>query len=373
MLQKTEAPASPPAHLLGVLRTLWQWRTPILGLTAAAAVLSIIVSLLLPNWYTASTSFLVVSPDQFSLSVLFSADSRAQRYGNSDDIDRIMAIAEGDELIDRMVERFHLYKVYDIDSTDRRAPVYVRREFLSHYEVTKTPRDVIVLSVEDKDPERAAIMARTARDVTDEITLRLLRSSQRRTEQDLQLAIREREVLVDSRNRSLAELRERSGIYDTETQSETLAGQSTTLDQRLIMLRGQRDRYASVGGRGARDSIAKIDVALAGLEQARVMLDSQLNTLNSNINVIEGLSQERARLNDALSYNRIRAKEYATVLNSVQRTIEVVEDARPPVVKSSPIRWLIVVVATLLGFLFAVLGALAIESGRRYDWSRITG
>lgn len=367
------AAAAAPGHVLDVLGTLWRWRRPILLTTAAAALLAVLIALLLPSYYTATTKFIVVSPDQFSISLLFGGDNRVNLYGNTDDIDRILSVAESDQLIDRMVERFHLYRHYDIDSTKVKAPVLVRREFLSHYSVQRTPRDLVELSVEDKDPEVAAVMARTARDVTDEITLGLLRASQRRTAADLDRAIEQRATALEELNDELTALRSTSGVYNIEAQSEAAAARSGEIEEQFNSLTARIDRYRTQGGRGARDSIAKLEIALAGLTSARATVDSQLLRLNDNQSQLQTLAGERARLSEALTYNRLRAREYAAILKSSQRSIEVVEDARPPVVKSRPIRWLIVVVSTVLGFLFAVLGALLIDGSRRFDWSRVFG
>jgi len=112
MSTQTNGSATPPPHLLGVLRSLWQWRTPIVLVTAAGTIMAIIIALLLPEYFTGRTSFLAISPDQVSIDGVFGNNSnRMQFYGTGDDIDRVMAVAESDALVDYMVDAFKLYTV----------------------------------------------------------------------------------------------------------------------------------------------------------------------------------------------------------------------------------------------------------------------
>ncbi|MEL7160858.1 MAG: hypothetical protein AAFN92_08870 [Bacteroidota bacterium] len=370
----SDSPVStaPPPHLLGVLRSLWQWRLPILGLTVAGTLLAVVISLLLPEYFTGRTSFLAISPDQISIDGVFgNTNNRVQFYGSGDDIDRLLSVAESDELVDFMVDSFDLYTVYDIDPTKPKAPVYVRSEFIGNYEVTKTARDAIELEVLDQDPERAAAMARAAREKTNDIILSLIRGTQGRTAAGLRKEITRREAALTEINKRIGKLREDSGVYNTEAQSEALATLSTSLENQLASTQAKIDAYRRRGGRGARDSIAKYEIRLSGLESSRIVLDSQLVRLNDNLGPIDNLEEERLRLNNALSYDRIRLKQFESVLSSEQRALEVVEEAKVPYAKSKPIRSLIVLGAAVFSFLVAVVGALLIDTGRRYDWSAI--
>jgi uncharacterized protein involved in exopolysaccharide biosynthesis len=372
MASKSKSANPAPPHLIGVLRSLWQWRKPIIYVTVAGTILAVVISLLLPEYYTGRTAFLTISPDQVSIDGVFgNNNSRIQFYGTGDDIDRLMAVAESDALVDKMVEQFHLYKVYDIDSTKKKAPNYVRREFLGLYDVTKTPRDAIELEVSDRDPIRAAAMARAAREEINKISLDLIRATQERSSAGLRSEVTNREENLKNINQRLQELRKKSGIYNTDAQSEALATQTTSMQSNSAMVTAKLQAYRQRGGRGARDSIAKHEIQLAGLQSARVNLDSQLVRLNQSIGSIENLEEEREDLNDALSEDRIRLKQFETILRSEQRALEVVEEAKVPVAKSYPIRSLMVIGAMMFSFIIAVVGALLIDTARQYDWEGI--
>lgn len=362
--------SAPPPHLLGVLRSLWRWRKPILLFTGAGAVLAAIVSLLLPVYYTGYTSFVALSPEQISIESTFGTTSqRIPVYGTGDDIDRLLSVAESADVQQYLVRAFDLYAAYDIDSTNRKAPLRVIEELQSRYAIERNPRDVIELTVEDKDPERAAAMARAARERINEVNLALIRSAHRRNANGLQQDVSEGERRLTQLNLRLAALRDTSGVYNTESQSEILASTASVLDQQIARTRARLDAYRT---RGPRDSINRLSVDLAGLESSRESLNAQLDRLNRSIGDIENMEEERLITNESLSESRTRLNQYQTILDGDRRTLEVIEEAEVPIVKSYPIRWLIVVASTILSFLLAIMGALLIDTGRRYDWSRIT-
>ena len=363
-------PPSVPPHLLGVLRSLWRWRRPVLLTTAAAALLAVVVSLLLPVYYTGYTSFIAISPEQISIESTFGADgNRIAFYGNGDDIDRILSISESNAVVHYLVDSFRLYQVYDIDSTTAKGPVQVVEELQSHYEVERNPRDVIELTVEDRDPERAAAMARAARERINAVNLALIRATHQRNAGGLQQEVNESQLRLDDLNARLTSIRKESGVYNTEAQSEILAAAASRLDQQLATTEA---RLAAFRQQNRRDSIAKLTVDLAGFRESRTALDDQLDRLNNSIGTIENLEEERLQANEALSESRTRLKQFQSVLAGERRTLEVVEEAAVPLVKSSPVRWLIVVASTVIAFVFAVIGVLLLENGRRYDWRSIT-
>ena len=370
MLQNPPSTPTPPAHLLGVLRTLWRWRRPIAFTTLAGALLSVVISLLLPIYFTGYTSFVAISPEQISIESTFGTTSgRIAFYGNGDDIDRLLSISESNEVINFMVDTFNLYSVYDIDSTTVKGPVRVVQEFQSHYEVERSPRDILELTVEDKDPQRAAAMARTARERINEINLALIRATHRRNASGLEREVAESQKRIDELNSRLSEVRQSSGVYNTEALSESLATSSSQLEQQLATTEA---RLTAFREQGRRDSIAKLTVDLAGLQQRSESLNGQLEKLNGSIGTINNLEEERLAANEALSESRTRLKQYQSILDGERRTLEVIEEAEVPLVKSSPIRWLIVIGGTIVTFIFAVVGVLLIDSGRRYDWGSIT-
>ena len=332
----SSANSEPPPHLLGVLRTLWRWRKPIALFTLAGAVLSVIVSLLLPVYYTGYTSFVALSPEQLSIESTFGTSSqRVPVYGTGDDIDRLLSVAESADVQQYLVHAFNLYEAYDIDSTNRKAPLRVLEELQSRYTIERNPRDVIELTIEDRDPERAAAMARAARERINQVNLALIRSAHRRNAAGLEQDVSEGQRRLTELNQRLSLLRDTSGIYNTQSQSEVLASTASVLDQQLARTQARLDAYRT---RGPRDSITRLTVDLAGLQSSRAALNAQLDKLNRSIGDIENLEEERLITNESLSESRTRLNQYRTILAGDRRTLEVIEEAEVPIVKSYPVR-----------------------------------
>ena len=160
-------------NLLGVLKTLFKWKKQIFLVCLIAGIGSVIISLLLPVYFQATTVFLAASPDQAKPELIFGSGTlEGEYYGNENDIDRILTIAESSELFDFLIDTFNLYQHYKIDSTANRAPYRVKKKLAKLYDVAKTKRDAIELSVEDQDKELAAAIANTARRKINEILQR---------------------------------------------------------------------------------------------------------------------------------------------------------------------------------------------------------
>ena len=364
----------PPPHLLRALRTFYQWRRPILWATAAGTLLAVVISLLLPVYYAATTTFLALNPSQNTVDVVFGESSdRIYVYGSGDDLDRLVAIAESDQVINYMVDRFDLYGVYGIDSAETKAPLKVRREFLDNYEIIKTDQDLIEMTVLDGDPEQAAAMARAARERTNDVAITVAKATQARLADNLRVEQGSRIITLDSINSRLERLRFSSGIYNTEAQGEALSMQSSEIQTDIATTRARLAAYENNRRlRGARDSVAKLRIELQTLQSTRIALDSQLVQLNENIGPIDNLTEERMRTNVSLAYDRVRLKQYETLLATDMRALEVMEEAAVPVAKAKPIRSLIVLGGLVFSFVAAIIGVLVIEAARKYDWQSVT-
>jgi tyrosine-protein kinase Etk/Wzc len=125
-------------NLLGVLKILYRWRKQLIYLCLAAGLGTALISLLMPNYFKATTLFLAASPDRISPDTYFPRGAiKTFYYGNDEDIDRIITIAESNELVDYLVDSFNLYQHYGINPDIPKAPDRVERRFRKLYEIKK--------------------------------------------------------------------------------------------------------------------------------------------------------------------------------------------------------------------------------------------
>lgn len=137
---------------------LGNWKG-ILTVSLISMVGGLIVALLLPNWYVATTKILPPQQNQSSaLSLLGQlgglAGTASQALGLKNPSDTYVAMLKSRTIADRLVERFSLKTIYD------ESLLSDTRKKLAAYSTITAGRDgLITIEVEDKDPKRAADMA----------------------------------------------------------------------------------------------------------------------------------------------------------------------------------------------------------------------
>src|SRR5690606_1236287 len=140
-----------------LLKFLWRWRKPILIITAIGAVTSIIISLLLPDYYRAVA---VIAPTK-SNSVEFGANSRNNiaEFGDDDDAMRLLMVLQSPEIRDSLTIKYELYDHYEIDSSESHARYKFQKEFDENVSYERTRENAINIVVLDKEPKIAMNMA----------------------------------------------------------------------------------------------------------------------------------------------------------------------------------------------------------------------
>lgn len=353
-------------NLIGVLRTLFRYLRFIVIVCVLVGLGSIIISLLLPVYYKSSTIFLSASPELLTERGLFGTTTRdPQPFGDNNDNDRLLTIAESDELKAYLIDRFDLYEHYDIDSTGAKAAYYIREQLQGLYEVQKTKRDAIQLSIEDQEPEMAAAMANAARDKIDDINLQLAKAMQLNQIETFRQNIIEKNKSVLTLSDSLQAVRSRYGIYNTESQSETLSDLISTRQSRLISYQARLESSASAR---ARDTLR---TAIIGLEKELTNLNEQLAQFNEGMPRIMALEEEYDQAVKQLTYDKERLKKLDAAYSADVSSVILVEKADVPLIKSRPIRSLLVIGSVLAAFLFSVLSVLLYDNYKELKWERI--
>jgi uncharacterized protein involved in exopolysaccharide biosynthesis len=353
-------------NLLGVLQTLFRHLRFIISVCVIVGIGSIIIALLLPVYYQSSTVFLSASPDLLTERGLFGTTTRdPQPFGTNNDNDRLLTIAESDELMAYLIDEFDLYDHYDMDSTGAKSAYYIREQLRGLYEVQKTKRDAIQLSVEDKEPEIAAAMANAARDKIDDINLQLAKNMQGKQIITFEQNIVQKQEKLNELSDSLQATRSRYRIYNTESQSETLSDLMTTREARLTAYRSRLESNTTTRGRDT------LRTAIAALEQEVANLDSQLQQFNRGMPRITALEGEYEQAVKQFSFDKERLKQLQAAYYADVSSIILVENAEVPIVKSRPMRSLLVIGSVLAAFIFSVLGVLLYDNYKSVQWQRI--
>jgi tyrosine-protein kinase Etk/Wzc len=349
--------------LVDVMIVLAKRKKLIIGLPLLAAVLSVAVSLALPNVYSATTKLLPPQQAQSGASALLSQLGGASGLaagiaGVKSPGEIYVGMLKSRTIADKLIERFGLKGKYETPSQES-----ARVRLAGSTVVTSGKDGMIVIVVEDKDQK---FVAQLANGYVDELqrlsrTLALTEASQRRVfferqleaakdnlvkiEMSLKGAMDTRGVIsVDSESRAILETaaRLKAQVSAKEIQLGSMRAFVTTQNpefQRATEeLSSLRNELAKLEG-GRAGSARPSGSSQAGLENIQLMRDLKYYQM---LYELLAKQYEVARLDEA--------KEASL--------IQVLDPAVEPERKSKPKRALIVVTTTILAFFAALVWTL---------------
>lgn len=365
--------------LLDLLIILAERKRMIIWVTAAFAALAVIISLLLPQRYTATVTLL---PPQQSSSMGAALASQLGNMGGMAALaggslglknpnEMFVGMLKSRTVEDAMVQRFGLMQEYR-----RKYLSDARKTFESHVTVDGSGKDGLIhISVDDHDAKRAAELANG---YVDQFRLQsqhlaITEASQRRLffEQQLEQAKNN----LATAEEALKQTQQTTGVIQLDSQARALIESASTLRAQITarevqiqgmqtyatgenaqMIQAQKEleslraQLAKLGGSvdssGGELIVPKGRVPEAGLEYIRKLRDVKYN---ETIFDILARQFEIAKLDEA--------KEGAL--------IQVVDPAIPPDIRSFPKRGLIVIGTTFVGFFLGVFVVL-IQAGFRH-------
>jgi len=372
--------ANPKDSLLPILGTLYPYRRMILRVTLGAFILSVLGSLLLHNYYQGKTIFYAASQDLFKPEKVFGAgQTEMYYYGSGEDIDRILTVGNSHEVVDYLIDSFDLWKEYKIKPGNSKSRYKIRKAFLENYNILLTKEDALELTIEDKDPERAAALTNAARERINELVRAIIRNSQIGIVNSFQQSIHSKEKIMQGTLDTLIHYREKSGIYSTAGQMELLSTRITEVTNDV-----ERDKATlealKAGHVSAKlaDTISVIKARISGAERELALLNSadpsinySLKNFNANVGRIQLLENRYVRSFDQIGFDLEKLKLYNSAIDITIPAVHLIEPAEVPLYKSRPKRSVIVLACTFAAFLFSLAAALVMESYKETDWKGI--
>jgi len=165
--------ADDEVSLLDIAIILAKHKKLILGLPFLAAVIAAGITLLMPNWYTATAKLLPPQQSQSNavailgqLGALSGGTSAALGIKNPSDI--FVAMLKSRTISDAIIERFGLKEIYGEDYLQD-----ARKVLLRNVDILAGRDGVITLEVDDKSPRRAADMANAYIEELERLTRKL--------------------------------------------------------------------------------------------------------------------------------------------------------------------------------------------------------
>ena len=371
-MESRTVPGEDEIDLKELFRALSRRRRLILGITAASAAVALVVSLLLPVYYIAETRILPPQDKGSNLAsqLLGQAGGLIGIVGGAAGVktqgELFVAMTKSRTVLDRMVDRFDLMKLYE-----RKYREDARMNLVGVLKVLEDKKNgIIILTVEDRDPKRAADMANAFVEELKSLSggLAISEAGQRRMffedqlgQTKVSLARAEEEIKgfqqrtgmfqVDAQARAIIEgiARLRAGIAVKEVEAKVLRSFATAqnpdlqrVEEEIRALRAELEKVETSKGRGFDPLMPSGRVPEMGTEYLR-----KLRQLKYNETLFELLSKqyELAKLDEARD---------AVV-------IQVIDRAVPPERKSRPLRALIVLLSTVTMLFLSVFIVLLLE------------
>ncbi len=366
-----------------MLDVLLEWKRLVYRLVLAAAVLSVAVSLVLPRWYTASSTILPPKESE-ARSSLIQLTSRLgvdlAGMGLASDtptLDVTIGLLKSRRLREQLVDQFDLVTVYHARTRE-----HAIRQLARHVSVDSTPEGLIDIQVEDRSKDRAADMANALVDLLDAYNRATSVEQARLTTEFVGRYRAENDELLTAATDSLRSFQERHGAIELTEQTRVTVEAAAELQAertRLEVARGILSDYAApdeVRMVEFETRIGELSAKIENLAGTRpeAAVAGRGDGVFLPLSEIPRLAVEFARLTrDVLVKEKVH--EYLTTeyeQSRIQeardlRTIQIVDRAVPPIKKSRPRRSLIVVLTVALaaisgtGLAFACDGVLRME------------
>ena len=160
---------TPRFDLVDIAKTLQKRSKYILIVTIIAAAVGAILHFVMPKQYESTAELFVANPLYADRSNIFRNRNAEfiDYFGNEDDIDKVIAIAESEIARAMILERQNLAKVYGLDTSKLADRMKLAGKFKKDFKITRTEYQGLEMSYTDKDPVIAANVTTEAVAVTE--------------------------------------------------------------------------------------------------------------------------------------------------------------------------------------------------------------
>jgi len=362
--------------MLFFFRTLIQWRKFILLSGLASAVLLGAISFILPSWYKTNT--IIFPPEQTStmpyaalmqqLSAPLLGTIAGSAGGGVAPGTIYIEMMKSRTVCEQIIEEFGLMKRYNARNIEEAMDT-----LHSHLGFTLQDNGLLFMTVEDRDPQRAADMANRMVALLDQTTRKLKETSAARTAEFVHRQLLEREVMLAQAEDSLKHFQQAHNTVNMEEQLKSAMDIVTTLSSRAIALETEMQimtHYTSPNSEEYQRKQTEYNEVLVQLRKLKADTKGSNNhdTVRSFIPTLQDVPEQ------ALQYLRLRREveiqnTVFTMLNSEYEkarieeardtpVVQVLDPAEKPNLRYRPQRKVFAIVGGLLGLGWSTVVAL---------------
>jgi uncharacterized protein involved in exopolysaccharide biosynthesis len=376
-MEKKQTQQDDEINLLDYLIVLLKRKRLILGITFGAAIITAIISLIMPSIYRAETRILPPQQGSSSLAIGMLSqiggipDIASSALGLKTPGELYVGMLKSRTAADRIIDRFNLMELYKADYRED-----ARKQLIE--DVLNATGDkksgIITISVEDKDPQRAADMANAFVEELRNLTkgLAVTEAAQRRLFFEEQL--KDTKMALVKAEEGMRGFQERTGALQIDEQTkaviEGIANLRAQIAAKEVQLKVMKT-YATPQN----PDLQKVEDELRGLKVELNKLEARGGNGHDPLmptGRMPSVGTEYLRKMRDLKFNEtlyeLLAKQYELAKLDEARDaaiIQVVDKAIPPDKRAKPKRTLMVIIATFTGFFLAVFAAFFMEYKER--------
>ncbi len=363
--------ASGSNNFWAVLDLLANRRRLVLSVIIIVTLAAVVVALVLPKWYVASA--LLLPPKNVSVATTAFADwSEALSVTAGLNLpvratpsDIYVRMLQSRSVTSRVIDRFDLMTRY---GTGNFQETYLA--LLEHADIHVSDEGLLVIAVEDKDPQMAADITNGFVDELEKVADDIVADRVRKTRDFLSDRLEQVRTELDSSRQELENFQMLFKTVDFDEQTRLAVEQAISLKIKLAEVEFEA-RFSAL-------TLGKDNVEMIKLNRRRNIIREQLRQLEtenqdssffslpvSSIPSLRGQYENlysRVRVAEALYRVLLEQNEQAKVREYERLpSVSVLDPARPPSLRSRPRRTLIVALSFGLSLIFAVFLAAGSE------------
>jgi tyrosine-protein kinase Etk/Wzc len=370
MEQRNSASDNGEIDMVDVLIVLAKYKHKIAMATFGAAVLSLAVSLVLPNEYEAATKLLPPQQTQSSAAALLTqlggiaGAAAAGATGLKNPNDLYVGMLRSRTVADHLIEQFHLRQVYGTDSQE-----HARKILEDNTRITSGKDGLITVAVSDENKQRVAPLANAYVSELFQLmkTLAVTDAAQRRLFYEGQLAST-KDALAKAEI-ALRSAMDTQGVISVDAESRTIL---ETIARLRAQTSAKEIQLASMGAflTPSNPEFRRTEVELNGLRSELGKLENGRGAESPNTASKGGL--QNIKLLRDLKYQQmlyeVLAKQYEVARIDEAKdpsVIQVLDRALDPERKSKPRRALLTILGAATGLFASIFWAFFSDSRRR--------
>lgn len=353
-------------NLFYLLKKLWMKKWLILIIPFLLSLVSVVLTLRMPDLYKATSTVLPVSNDQSSMSQYNNLASLAGLNLSSDSsssLTTIMAVLNSRTLKNRIIDDLNLIEVLLVSIPENLSPMYAAIEvFSSNFTAIQDNRSgLITIAFVWSDPEIAAMIVnevtKTLSSILDEKNLTA--SSKKLTLIEMQLD--EKKQYLDTVKSKMLEFQRRTQVIRPESQAEGVMELHQSLIRQKVALEVELETLS--------EAMSENNPSLIAKQNQITAINNQLNTistLNTNVGVnVNDIPENIAEYSEINAELELAQNLYISVFSLLEQMrmkeqedhiyVEVIDDAIIPEYKDSPRRSIIVLATGVISFFIVLI------------------